>query len=222
MRTNSAIRPLIDGYQRFRSEHFEDKQTFDALVQQGQKPKVLVVACCDSRVDPAIVTNCNPGELFVVRNVANLVPPFEGDIQHHGTSAALEFGVLNLEVSDIILFGHSHCGGIRALMEAPENESPHDFITAWMDIAKPAKQQILTQHPNHSFDEQTHQCEKESLLISLRNLKTFPWINERLLANELFLHAWYFNLDTGIIETYQPSAKRFVPLKTDRIASSQN
>ena len=203
----SAILPLIEGYKQFRIKYFENTRTFDDLVKYGQKPKAMIVACCDSRVDPAIVTNCSPGELFVIRNVANLVPPFNGCSKHHGTSAALEFGVLDLEVSDIILFGHSHCSGIRALMEAQENnEHSSNFIEAWMDIAKPAKQQVLKQYPQHSLDEQSHYCEKESLLISLDNLKTFPWINKRILANELFLHAWYFNLGTGIIETYNSSS----------------
>ncbi len=142
--TESAIFPLIEGYKQFKEKYFKNTKSFDDLVKYGQKPKVLVVACCDSRVDPSIVTNCNPGELFVVRNVANLVPPFDGDHRHHSTSAALEFGVMDLEVSDIIVFGHSHCGGIRALMESSEDENTSDFITAWMSIAKPAKQQVLT------------------------------------------------------------------------------
>ena len=213
MTTDSAILPLIEGYKQFRKEHFENTQTFDDLVENGQKPKTLVIACCDSRVDPAIVTNCNPGELFVVRNIANLVPPFAGDSHHHGTSAALEFGVLNLGVSDIIVFGHSHCGGIRALMTEPEAGSPSsDFITSWMDIAKPAKQQVIEQHPDYSLDEQMHCCEKESLLISLRNLETFPWIRDRVQKQQLFLHAWYFDLNTGMIETYDASSDKFVPL----------
>jgi len=210
--TQSVISPLIEGYKQFRVKYFENTKAFDDLVQHGQKPKVLVIACCDSRVDPAIVTNCNPGELFVVRNVANLVPPFDGNPRHHGTSAALEFGVLGLGVSDIIVFGHSYCGGVRVLMEAQKNKSTSDFIAAWMDIAKPAKQRVLRQHPKCSLDEQAHYCEKESLLISLNNLKTFPWIYERILTNKLFLHAWYFNLDTGMIETYQSSSDQFVPL----------
>lgn len=210
-----AVLPLIKGYQQFRTKYFAEKQIFSDLVKHGQKPKVLVIACCDSRVDPAIVTNCKPGELFVVRNVANLVPPFIGDFRHHGTSAALEFGVLDLGVSDIIVFGHSHCGGIHALMKASSDDSSSDFIAAWMDIAKPAKQRVLQQYADCSLSEQIHFCAKESLLNSLNNLKTFPWINERILENKLFLHAWYFDLDTGTIETYQSSNGQFVPLQED-------
>jgi len=146
MTTSSTITSLIEGYRKFRAKHFEESKTYDSLVEYGQNPNVMLIACCDSRVDPAIVTGCEPGELFVTRNVANLVPPYEKDAGYHGTSAALEFGVTGLEVSDIIIFGHSHCGGIRTLMEAPDNKDPSDFITAWMNIATPAKQIILKHH----------------------------------------------------------------------------
>ncbi|MBL4647433.1 MAG: carbonic anhydrase [Gammaproteobacteria bacterium] len=210
--TGSAIASLITGYKQFKSQYFEQSKTFDNLVQDGQKPKVLAIACCDSRVDPAIVTGCKPGELFVVRNVANLVPPFSANPQHHGTSAALEFGVINLGVSDIILFGHSHCGGIRALIEAPEERSPSNFINAWMDIAIPAKQHVLQQYPHCSLDQQAYHCEKKSLGISLNNLLTFPWIKQRVAAQQLFLHVWYFNLATGAIETYQPASDNWTEL----------
>lgn len=212
MNINSAILPLIKGYKRFKQKHFDESKSFDALVEYGQKPKVLIVACCDSRVDPAILTGCKPGELFVVRNVANLVPPCNSDLRHHGTSAALEFGVLGLEVSDIIVLGHSYCGGIRALMERSEAKTPDDFISAWMDIAQPAKQQVLSRHAQSAFEEQTHHCEKASLLISLENLKTFPWIQERVSKKQLFLHAWYFDLATGMLEMFDSSTGDFVAL----------
>lgn len=211
--SNSVIDLLIEGYKKFKTEHFEESNLYDELVENGQQPKVLVVACCDSRVDPAIVTNCKPGELFVVRNVANLVPPYDNDPKHHGTSAALEFGVTSLNVSDIIVFGHSHCGGIRALMEQAEHSPNYTFITAWMNIAKAAKQQVLAEHKHESLDLQSHHCEKQSLIISLQNLKTFPWIADRVAKNRLSLHAWYFNLKTGMIETYQSDINAFVPLE---------
>jgi carbonic anhydrase len=209
---DSAIASLIEGYKQFKLENFEEADVFTDLVEHGQSPKVLMIACCDSRVDPAIVTGCKPGDVFVVRNVANLVPPFMTDPRHHGTSAALEFGVVHQKVTDIILFGHSHCGGIQALMNSPEDGTESDFISAWMNIAKPAKQRVLTQHPNASLQEQAHHCEKESLLISLNNLMTFPWIKERVAAKKLFLHAWYFNLSNGVIETYKSESSQFVPL----------
>ncbi len=143
-----AITPLIEGYKQFRSKYFGKSKSLEKLVTHDQKPKILVISCSDSRVDPAIILGSKPGELFVVRNVANLVPPFESDLKHHGTSAALEFGVLDLEVKHIIVLGHTHCGGIRALMEAPENTPPSNFITAWMDIADSAKAQFKKSIPN--------------------------------------------------------------------------
>lgn len=166
----------------------------------GQSPKALVIACSDSRVDPAILLGAKPGELFVVRNVANLVPPYDNDSKHHATSSALEFAVTSLGVKDIIVLGHSHCGGINALMARKEGDQKRGFITDWMDIAKPAKEKVLSLYPNLSSMEKDQHCEKESLLISLDNLKTFPWIQTQLEKDELNLHAWYFNMNTGNIE----------------------
>ncbi len=207
-----TITPLIEGYKRFKSQYFEKNNSFDALIKHGQKPKTLVVACCDSRTDPAIITGCQPGDLFVVRNIANLVPPFDDRAQHYSVSASLEFGVLGLDVHNIIVLGHSHCGGIRALMEAPKDKNSSSTIIGWMNIAKTSKQKVLAQHPRSTHDKQCYYCEKESLLTSLNNLTTFPWIKERVLKRQLSLHAWYFNLETGAIETYQETSKKFFPL----------
>ena len=126
----SHIEKLVDGFKRFRSDNFEENRAlFDRLSRQGQSPRTIVVGCCDSRVDPAIVTDCDPGDLFIIRNVANLVPPFETSGNYHGTSAALEFGVRNLEVEDIVVLGHAQCGGIRALLnQAPGAESQGGFF----------------------------------------------------------------------------------------------
>jgi len=205
MTNQSYIQPLIDGYQQFKNKYFEKNNVYKNLVQNGQKPKALVIACCDSRVDPAIITNCNPGDLFVVRNIANLVPPFSDNNTHQSTRAALKFGILSLNIKNIIVLGHSHCGGINSLMD-----NCHD---TWMEIAIPAKQEVLTKHANQSPEEQKRLCEQTSLIMSLNNLRTFPWIKERVLTNELFLHAWYFDLATGAMKTYNPSCNKFTELK---------
>jgi len=191
---------LLKGYQRFKQKYYVESSLYETLVKEGQQPKILVITCCDSRVDPAILLDAKPGELFVVRNVANLVPPCDESPRHHSTSAAIEFAVLTLGVSDIILLGHSHCGGIKALMENKSEAHNTAFIGPWMAIAKAAKQNVLKQHPQNSLDEQAHYCEKESLRISLANLKSFPWIQKRLNDNTLNLHAWHFDLSTGDIE----------------------
>ena len=208
----SSINRIIKGYKKFKTKHFEQTGTYKNFAHEIQSPKVLAIACCDSRVDPAIVTSCNPGELFVIRNVANLVPPFNTDPRHHGTSAALEFGVIGLEVTDIIIFGHSNCGGIQALLNPENKKIGSDFISSWMNIAKPAKEKTLKLYPHHTIKEQRHYCEKESLLVSMNNLTTFPWIKERVLKNKLSTHTWYYNLLCGTIEAYQSSTNKFILL----------
>jgi len=208
---HSAILSLISGYKQFKKKYFERGNTFGKLVKEGQQPKVLVIACCDSRVDPVLLTNSGPGELFVVRNIANLVPHYEKDSHHLSISSALEYGVLTLNISDIIVLGHSHCGGIRALMQ-DNNGSSSSFIKTWLDSAKTTKRHVLNKYSHCSFDEQVRILEKESLLTSIENLKTFPFIHKCLVENKLSLHAWYFNLETGDIESYHPSTKHFIKL----------
>lgn len=213
MPSNDILR-LIQGYAAFRREYFHsDNPLFKKLVTQGQSPKVLMIACSDSRVDPAIVTNCQPGDLFVVRSVANLVPPFETDNTYHGTSAALEFAVFGLNVEHIILFGHSQCGGIRALFEHEEDIiQPHGFIAKWMELAKPAKQRVIAEHTHAPLDEKLTLCGQYALVNSLKNLHSFPWVTEKVTEGKLSLHAWYFDLETGIIKTYNPALAQFEAL----------
>lgn len=207
---------LVKGYKKFREHYFKGNNTlFENLVENGQKPKFLVIACCDSRVDPALITGCAPGELFVVRNVANLVPPYEFDTKHHATSAALEFAVCDLGVKHIIVFGHNHCGGIQALLK---NETHHEdkrrgFIESWMNIAAPARKQILAELPHASFEQQAKHCEKLALSISLNNLLTFPWLKEKADANKLQIHAWYFDLESGEIERFNANTNQFEALE---------
>jgi len=207
---NSIALSLLKRYQQFREKHFEGQKTFTKLVEKGQKPKVLIVACCDSRVDPALLTNSNPGELFVVRNIANLVPSHNQQTQDVSVSAALEYGVIHLGITDIIVLGHQYCGGIRALLETNDEQQKLDYATKWVTIAQPAKEKVLAEYPGASFKEQLNILEKESLRLSLENLKTFPFIKERLLKNQLSLHAWYFTLDSGDIEIYQKSTNKFI------------
>jgi carbonic anhydrase len=160
--------------------------------------------------------NCRPGDLFVIRNVANLVPPYEDDQSYHGTSAALQFGVCNLEIRHIILFGHTQCGGIQALLERSPNVCQEkNFISKWMELAKPAYEAVIEYHSDQSFAEKTTLCGHYSLVNSLRNLETFPWIAERIANNSLFLHAWNFDLERGILEAYNPQEGYFKELKSN-------
>ena len=205
---------LIEGFQRFRARHFaDDDALYRQLVAQGQTPRIMIVACCDSRVDPAIVLDCAPGDLFVIRNVANLVPPMESPVGHHGTSAALEFGVCNLGVRHIIVLGHAHCGGIRALMQRDDNDASagYSFIGDWMTLAEEARAEALRALPDASSEEQHRDCERRAILISIRNLRTFPWVRERMERGELALHGWYFDIGQGRLLHYDEAVGEFEP-----------
>lgn len=205
------ITSLIEGYQKFRQQYFGDGDSaFMELVRRGQQPKVLMIACSDSRVDPALVMNCEPGDLFVVRNVANLVPPYEDDQSYHGTSAALEFGVCVLGIHHIILFGHTQCGGIQTLLKQSSEPYKHKgFLTKWMELAKPAQEAIHTHHADAPFEEKVILCGHYSLMNSLKNLQTFPWVQERIKKGDLALHAWNFDMERGLLEEYDESQNSF-------------
>lgn len=209
MNLDSTMKRLVEGYRSFHKKHFEgDCTLYDDLVTHGQKPEILLIACCDSRVDPAIVFNCTPGDLFVVRNVANLVPPYQDDPKYHSTSAAMQFAVCNLKVKDIIIFGHSYCGGIQSLFE-DYNKEEHSFISEWMGIAEPARDAVIDKYPGRKKEELCSHCEKESLVISYKNLYTFPWINERIENGDLNAHAWHFDIKSGKIAAYDEENKAF-------------
>lgn len=211
----SQVDDLISGYQEFYQHYLQEKPYFDSLAKLGQSPKALVISCCDSRVEPTLLTQSKPGDLFMVRNVANLVPPFEADPRHHGTSAALEFAVLGLQVNDIIVLGHRYCGGIRALVEHEPQTSDNCFINTWMNIAKPAKLKVKAEYPEASIEEQAHICEKASLKISLDNLMSFPWVKERVESGALNIHAWYFDLESGLLQRYNSKTDSFESLRND-------
>lgn len=187
---------LLAGYRRFRAKVWPDHRArYEALATAGQTPETLVVACSDSRVDPQTVFGAGPGELFVVRNVAGLVPPYRPDAGYHGTSAALEFGVRVLKVARIVVLGHAQCGGIRAMVEGAPAEAG-DFVTSWMKIAAP----VLAAIPPHVHggDVLGH-CEREVVRLSLANLGTFPWIAEAVAAGRLELHGTRFDIRTGAL-----------------------
>ncbi|MHB1201916.1 MAG: carbonic anhydrase [Acidithiobacillus sp.] len=200
---------LIAGFSRFRTQYYESEpQLFQDLVAKGQHPKTLMIACSDSRVTPAATYDSGPGEIFMVRNVANLVPPSELDGHLHGTSAAIEFAVESLGVENIIINGHSHCGGIKALMSGEGGT----YVGPWMDIARDARADVLREYAGASPAEQTRALEKAAMVVSLENLLTFSSVRHRVVRGELQLHAWYFDLDEGRLYGYQLDNRRFEPL----------
>lgn len=183
---------ILDGYSVFRKKYtVGDNAVMRYLADSGQKPQVMVVSCCDSRVDPALILQCNPGDLFVVRNVANIVPPYQKDEALHGTSAALEFGICLLNIKNLILLGHSQCGGIEALLNS-QDLSQNDFIIKWVSSIKIPGNQV--KNPD--------EYAKLALHHSYKNCMTFPWIKEKIEARTLTIHRWFFDIKTGQIFTY--------------------
>ncbi len=196
---------ILQGYQQFRQEYALGNQSvMRYLSYYGQEPKVMVVACCDSRVDPALILQCDPGDLFVVRNVANIVPPYEKDDAHHGTSAALEFGVCVLHVEHLILLAHSQCGGIQALIDS-EKSNQNDFITNWVSVIN-----------TDDFDlKDSDDYAKCALNQSYQNCLGFPWIKEKVAKKKLIIHRWFFDIKSGKIFTYSETDKRYLELSDD-------
>lgn len=192
----AGLERFLEGYRLFRSNYFEQNKEFiTSLMAKGQKPKVMLIACSDSRIDPSLKFGAEPGDMFIVRNVANLVPPYGPDSMYHGTSAALEFAVRGLEIEHIIVMGHARCGGIHSLMH--DGAHTDDFISSWMAIAKPAREAALAVTKEPAAAQRL--CEQEAVKTSLRNLKTFPWVAERLEQGKLKIHGWYFDLETATL-----------------------
>lgn len=191
------IENLLEGYRQFYQKYYiENPETYKNLTEKGQTPHTLVIACSDSRVDPSIILNTGPGDIFVIRNVANLVPAYDSDFSHcHGTSAAIEYAVKHLKVKNILILGHTHCGGIHNLLCHPLNR--HDFIDTWLSIAEEARREASKQT---SETDRQHICEREAVRVSLRNLLTFPFVAEAVSQNHLKLHGWLFDLAGGSIE----------------------
>lgn len=206
------IKKFITGFKRFQENYFGGNQELFGQLKQGQKPNAMVIACSDSRVDPAILMDCEPGDLFVVRNVANLVPPYESGGGLHGVSTALEFGVCVIGVQHIIVLGHRQCGGVHALMYGIPNGASGEFIGRWVNIAARAKDRVLADLPDATEADQWCACEEASILVSMENLLTFPWIKSRIQQGALMLHGWYFNIETGMLEAYNPFSGEFEPL----------
>ena len=188
------MRHLMDGYRRFREGAWPERRAlFERLAAQGQRPQVMVIACSDSRVDPAMIFDAGPGELFVVRNVANLVPPYQPDGAYHGTSAAVEFGVCSLGVQDLIVMGHGICGGVQALLA--DAEPVGDFVGPWIRVAERARRLVLA----CEVPERQLEGERAVVRVSLENLATFPWIASRVAAGRLHLHGAHFDVRSGVL-----------------------
>jgi carbonic anhydrase len=206
---------LADGYRAFlRGRFAAERSRYEMLAETGQKPEIMVIGCVDSRVSPEVIFDAAPGELLVVRNVANLVPRYEPDrLSQHGTSAALEFGVQALRVKHIVVLGHAHCGGIRAFVDEREPLSPGDFIGRWMSQIAPAAASL---GPRRSDDDYLRRLECASVELSLAHLMTFPCIRILVERGKLVLHGAYFGVATGRLLLRDPETGRFEPVGGSR------
>ncbi len=199
---------LLEGYKRFREDSYpKQRARYDALAKEGQAPPIMIISCCDSRVDPATIFDTSPGQVFALRNVANLVPPYDDGGGLHGASAAIEFGVTGLNVKHIVVLGHGQCGGIGAALKGGKLGLPGDtFVDEWMSIITEARDQVIVDAPANP----QKTLELEAIKLSIENLRSFPFIAEREKRGEIKLHgAWYaigeaslFTLDeaTGAFE----------------------
>jgi len=209
-----SVDKLLEGYRDFRDGAFqESRQLIEDLVKRGQRPEVAVIACSDSRVDPAILLQADPGDLFVIRNVANLVPPMEQEGTYHGTSAALEFAVLGLDVKHLVVLGHAHCGGIEKMMTADPDDDTYAYLPSWVSMLAAAHRRVLATMPDVDPAARTRACEKNAVLVSLENLTTFPFVRERVEAGGLKLHGWYVDIATAELSAYDGEAGKFLPVE---------
>jgi carbonic anhydrase len=200
---------LCDGYRSFRSGPLSMEQSrYRDLAEQGQSPETMVVGCCDSRVAPEVIFDAGPGELFVVRNVANLVPPYSPDSNYHGVSAAVEYAVTVLRVRNIVVLGHARCGGIEAFAN---NAPPGDFIGRWMSLVAPAAKEIRSRE--EAPGSYLTRLEQASLVQSINNLLTFPCVQIACERDELALHGAYFDVSSGALEVLDPASGRFVDVR---------
>jgi len=208
----TAVDKLVQGYYSYRDSSYENSRPLiEDLVERGQRPEVAVIACSDSRVDPAILFQADPGDLFVVRNVANLVPPMEEEGTYHGTSAALEFAVLGLGVKHLVVLGHAHCGGIKLMMDAQPGTSSFKYVSPWVSMLAAAHRRVLATMGQADEKERIRACEQNAVLVSLENLTTFSWVRERVESGELQLHGWYVDIAVPQLSAYDWESGKFKP-----------
>jgi carbonic anhydrase len=208
---------LVDGYRDFVKTRLPlERSRFEKLAESGQRPEVMVICCCDSRVSPEVIFDAHPGELFVVRNVANLVPPYSPTGFTHGVSAALEFAVEGLVVKYIVVMGHTHCGGIRAYSEHRNRLNPGDFIDNWMSLIAPAAESLGDASNGPDY---LGRLERASIVATLDNLLTFPWIRSRVENRQLELIGAYFDVGTGSLAVCDRAANAFTALGAENLPS---
>lgn len=205
---------LADRFRRFKHRHFvPNADHYEELATFGQSPDTMVISCCDSRVDPETIFSALPGELFVVRNVANLVPPYETGGKYHGVSTAIEFAVMNIRVKHLVVMGHSGCGGVKAALDkSVAIQTEAQFISRWMSMLDDARLAVLSSHQTSSREQQQSALEMEGVKTSIKNLRTFPFIKDLEDKGRLSLHGAYFDIKSGTLSVLNHSRGTFFPL----------
>ncbi|MBN4076158.1 hypothetical protein JYT16_00415 [Gemmatimonas aurantiaca] len=208
----SDIKKLIDGYRRFHDKYFRSSNNLFSSLQGGQTPSALMISCSDSRVDPSLLTEAEPGDLFVVRNIANLVPSADcGDFQV-SVIASVEFAVNVLRVGHIIVMGHSQCKGVETLIRQTRGEETLESVSVWVDCASKVATAVIADHPDEPLERQSEICAHKSVLASLDNLRKLPFLERSLSSGVLQLHGWFFDIETGEMSEYDFTEKKFKPL----------
>ncbi|CAN1723445.1 carbonic anhydrase [Hyphomicrobium sp. 1Nfss2.1] len=205
---------LADRYRRFHHRHFLPKaEEYEELAAYGQSPEAMIVSCSDSRVDPETIFSAMPGELFVVRNVANLIPPYETGGKFHGVSSAIEFALLNLRVKHMIVMGHSGCGGVKAALDqSAAKQTEAQFISRWMSMLDDARLRVVAAHQTATEAERQAALEKEGVKTSIKHLRTFPFVSEAEDKGKLAIHGAYFDIASGTLSVLNHSRGEFFPL----------
>lgn len=212
-----ALERLLKGFADFRVGYYrEHLDLFEKLATEGQSPKILIIGCADARVDPGILTQTRPGDIFTVRNIAAMVPPAQvpPDQAQHGTSAAIEFAVRGLEVEHVVILGHALCGGIAALVDGETSAYAHyDYVSTWTAVARTVRDVAVHDLAGRPREQIVRAVEQAAVVNSVANLMTFPWLAERVSAGKLVLHAWWFNLTEGQLYAFNAESATFEPVK---------
>ena len=204
---------LIDGVHRFQSEEFGAyRDLFQRLSREGQKPHTLFITCSDSRVLAELITQSQPGDLFVVKNVGNIVPPAGVSGTTNSTAAAIEFAVTTLGVSDIVVCGHSHCGAMQALLEGLPQPGTTPHLEEWLEVAKPVREIVALGYQHLKAAARVNVAAEENVLFAIENLETYPAVKARLADGSLHLHGWFFNIATADLFAFNPETRQFEKL----------
>ncbi len=219
--SDKTLEEFEKGHKSFRTVNFkENEERFKVLAEKGQNPKALFIGCSDSRVMPAMITGSKPGDLFIIRNIGNLVAPYQPDSNFHATAAAIEYAVSVLKLTDVIVCGHSHCGAIASLYKDIEPTDENIHTLKWLELGEAPKKIAMMSVPATDKEALLRYTEKASVIFQIENLLTYPAVKKRVESGELFLHGWYYDIEEGLIEYYDDERYEFVPLGANKKGES--